>query len=81
MQYRTLLHGETGGTTGGLEGELVGDVVVVVADVPEEEVEQEGDVNALEGVEGTAAGLEGVGAASGSGSLEGGLLLVLRCGA
>ena len=74
-------HGETGGTTGGLESELVGDVVVVVADVPKEEVEQEGDVNALEGVEGTAAGLEGVGAASGSGSLEGGLLLVLRCGA
>ena len=73
-------HGETGGTTGGLESELVGDVVVVVADVPEDEVEQEGGVNALEGVKGTAAGLEGVGAAGGSGSLEGGLLCVaVRC--
>ena len=69
-------HGETSGTTGGLESELVGDVVVVVANVPEDEVEEEGDVNALEGIEGTAAGLEGVGAAGRSGSLEGGLLCV-----
>ena len=74
-------HGETGGTTGRLEGELVGDVVVVVANVPEEEVEKEGGVDALEGVEGTAAGLEGAGAAAGrSGSLEGGLLCVIKRG-
>jgi len=74
-------HREAGRAAGGLEGELVGDVVVVVADVPEDEVQEEGDVQVLEGVKGSAAGLEGIAAAAGGrGGLEGGLCLLIFVG-
>mmetsp|Transcript_14016 Transcript_14016/g.38566 ORF Transcript_14016/g.38566 Transcript_14016/m.38566 type:complete len:433 (-) Transcript_14016:3-1301(-) len=38
-------HRETGSTTGSLQGKLVRDVVVVVAEIPEEEIQHQGDVD------------------------------------
>ena len=52
-------HGEAGLSTGSPQRQLVSDVVVVVAEVPEEEVRDERNVEALQGRSDSTAGSDG----------------------